>query len=613
MPPVSIDIKQVIQGDTNELRRLFEQQTLEINGGNQYTSPTADTPEMNTALEAIDNALARLAASVEITPATTPETLIANLVQQLRRHTIPTALRHRLYFAVRVFTHSCQVCDLDATIASLLCQHLPTLVKIALRDDRAYCSRGHSLYQLYASACRQAYTWYPLKGRIPQALPQRIATTLAELTQLPPRDSDRLAHLAQSLEHNYQQEATRATKAEKRCCESETGTIKVLAAQRQVISHINQSLAGRWLPASCTDFIQGALREELQYVVINQGREAPLWLRWRGILSSFSWMFVADRSQLDKQRLYEEVPRISSFLERTPVLQTCQPQRYREFADELGHILLLLLKNEPLGDTEVAPIPLGNELGNIKTRVSQTLLNRAEHLKEGDWFIFHNDRQQDIRIKLALKIPDTDQLLFTNRYGHKALQKSIEEFVLCLSSGIARPLYYQPPFTLALPLAITEHLQQLAREQATKAEPRREAHSHATATAATNSSSTPNQGKKNARQAAAIKAQREAAALVEPTPASAKKHNATLVEKLVIGAWVQLPAKDKSPMHCKLAVHIRSSGKYIFVDRNGTKVAEHNRESLMSLQQQGTFKLLKQGERFDDQLAKVIRGLRKSN
>ena len=56
---------------------------------------------------------------------------------------------------------------------------------------------------------------------------------------------------------------------------------------------------------------------------------------------------------------------------------------------------------------------------------------------------------------------------------------------------------------------------------------------------------------------------------------------------------------------------ISSTGKYIFADQFGRKLAEYTREQLIALMVQDQLKILRNGDNFEDQLAKVIRGLRR--
>jgi len=84
------------------------------------------------------------------------------------------------------------------------------------------------------------------------------------------------------------------------------------------------------------------------------------------------------------------------------------------------------------------------------------------------------------------------------------------------------------------------------------------------------------------------------------------------VDAMGEGTWVELVQGD-SRFRCKLAAIIRATGKYIFVNRAGQKVAENSREGLALDLQDGKVSLLDDGLLFDRALQSVIGNLRNYN
>lgn len=84
------------------------------------------------------------------------------------------------------------------------------------------------------------------------------------------------------------------------------------------------------------------------------------------------------------------------------------------------------------------------------------------------------------------------------------------------------------------------------------------------------------------------------------------------VDNLSEGTWVEINQGD-SKFRCKLAAIIRATGKYIFVNRSGQKVAENTRDGLALDLQQGRVSLLDDGLLFDRALQSVIGNLRSYN
>lgn len=82
-----------------------------------------------------------------------------------------------------------------------------------------------------------------------------------------------------------------------------------------------------------------------------------------------------------------------------------------------------------------------------------------------------------------------------------------------------------------------------------------------------------------------------------------------IVENLHAGCWVELKL-DGDFMRCKLAARITSSGKFIFVNRSGIKVAEYLTNDLSLEYQLGCLRMLDDEALFDRALESVISNLR---
>lgn len=85
------------------------------------------------------------------------------------------------------------------------------------------------------------------------------------------------------------------------------------------------------------------------------------------------------------------------------------------------------------------------------------------------------------------------------------------------------------------------------------------------------------------------------------------------VDALRLGSWVEFQEDDDNSLRCKLAAIIQGSGKYIFVNRTGLKVLEHNRTSLALAFRRGAVRLLDDTLLFDRALESVLGNLRQLN
>ena len=87
-------------------------------------------------------------------------------------------------------------------------------------------------------------------------------------------------------------------------------------------------------------------------------------------------------------------------------------------------------------------------------------------------------------------------------------------------------------------------------------------------------------------------------------------HYLSQVDRLTQGTWFEMQEEGQQVYRCRLAAIIKSPGKFIFVNRSGTKVAEKNRQSLALALQLGTLNQLDDGMLFDRALESVIGNLR---
>ncbi|ATE79730.1 MULTISPECIES: DUF1631 domain-containing protein [Pseudomonas] len=85
------------------------------------------------------------------------------------------------------------------------------------------------------------------------------------------------------------------------------------------------------------------------------------------------------------------------------------------------------------------------------------------------------------------------------------------------------------------------------------------------------------------------------------------------VDQLRPGCWVEFQEDEENTLRCKLTAIIESTGKYIFVDRTGMKVLEHNRTGLALEFRRGAVRTLDDTLLFDRALESVLGNLRRLN
>jgi hypothetical protein len=82
------------------------------------------------------------------------------------------------------------------------------------------------------------------------------------------------------------------------------------------------------------------------------------------------------------------------------------------------------------------------------------------------------------------------------------------------------------------------------------------------------------------------------------------------VDAFAVGCWFDFQDENDRTERCKLAAIIKASGKYIFVNRSGIKVAEKTRLGLATSLKKGSLQVLNDGLLFDRALESIITNLR---
>ena len=95
-----------------------------------------------------------------------------------------------------------------------------------------------------------------------------------------------------------------------------------------------------------------------------------------------------------------------------------------------------------------------------------------------------------------------------------------------------------------------------------------------------------------------------------PSTGDIDTQHLALVSNLTQGSWFEMVSASGEAYRCRLAAIIKPTGKYIFVNRTGMKVAEEDRPSLARALKEGRIRVLDDGMLFDRALESVIGSLR---
>lgn len=517
-------------------------------------------------------------------------------------------LRIRLIFSQTWFDTYISKLNLDSDILSSICALRSVFMVRALLDDALFVDSDNAFARLLRVLSLHLPTWYAGQGRVAEKFSQALDTLVRQLEkQEPGSATGEASSPIDSFLQYIEMESGRAEVQRRRSVDREKSRLQVAQLAALVRRYYCDNVVGQSLPELVDDYVRSQLLAELQFVLINHGEQHPSWLLWQRMLGLISRIFTEDANR-DKAQLYAEVQQAVALLEAPLTILSASQAGYDEFVQALLASLFSVLQGRPVEVRTVSSLSEVDPTVQVRAQISRSLLKQVALVREGDWFLFEAEGGDTVRCQLALKLLDAQSLLFVNRAGVKVLQKGLDEFALCLSSRIAVNLVVKPVFE-----ACTERALSVLRElYDANLDRHRAERQRAKALVAAD---------KKMRAQAAAKARSEAITLADQRSSQQAEVEQRrrvkalqLVDALTVGSWLELPAAGANTaelIRAKLAVVVPSTGKHIFVDRIGIKLAEYQREELLTMLQQSRARVVSLEDSFESQLSKVVQGLRK--
>lgn len=445
------------------------------------------------------------------------------------------------------------------------------------------------------------------------------------------------------------QEQTRQQRIEQRLIDSADGQLRSQRARQQATQLLNRCMAGKKVAAHIVAWLQGEWFGELQWCLLHHGDSGSAWQRRADItLALIASLQPPNEDNGGRQALYAEVPRVSAELRELLSERAVSVAAMEEVLGRIEQQHLLLLKGQIL-NPPAFKLLAADTAWYADISLSREMRTRIETVQRGHWFVLRED-DGERRVKLILKQDEAGQLLFVNQLGIKALQVSVEEFAYRLAAEMAVPL---PQLSggrqalLATLALFAEHQRKAAAHQHSAEQARREEEAALEQRRAEVRERIEQEARQRAMarakavaeaqalaaaeaQAAALAAAQAAAAEQEARERESARRREVVGQQIVddsqrqrqarqqammlaIGHWLELHDEKGHLQRLKLAVKLQTSGKLIFVDREGIRRAEFSHEQLVNGLLEGSARIPAQGPQFEDTLARVVNGLRRTS
>ncbi|MBQ76107.1 MAG: hypothetical protein CMQ20_13945 [Gammaproteobacteria bacterium] len=512
--------------------------------------------------------------------------------------------------------------DVDQQISDQLQLVMPELACQLLQTPNLPLeTQDHSILAVLDLLVSASVGWSPDLGRAGEKLFSEISETVASTRSGAGDFKEPLENMQAFLD----KEQKRTSKLEERLIASETGILRSRKSTVMTAQMINREMNDKKLTPPIIEFLQGPWYDSIQLLALTKGFNSEEWFRAVKMTETIIWTYQPfeteheDTLQKEKQRLYRIIEHIPAEIRELLVALEHKTESSEAALENIESEHVMVISGQALEYEEFSPIETGEQTFDQGTSVSRILLKKVNNLQPGQWFTFEEDNIQ-ARIKLVLKLEDIQQLLFTNRNGMKALEKSFDELAYYLSASVIKLLTHEAIFTSTftsyyqgLVETLEKDQKQAAedrveadREEAKQEAARKEAIAKAKAAALAKEEADREQQERE-REERLTNARNEAAK--EENIEKVKELNET-VNALNVGAWLKLPGADGVMEECKLAVKIAAADKMIFVGRSGVKIGEYSTKQLVQLLVAGEAVIDDEGVEFEDTLAQVVTKLR---
>jgi Protein of unknown function (DUF1631) len=445
--------------------------------------------------------------------------------------------------------------NLAAPMKALIARLQIPIIKVAMLDKSFFSKGGHPARKLLNEIAQACLGWTASQHIDRDPLYCKVSSVVNRLLGEFDGDVAIFHDILADFVAFVEMDKRRSNLVEQRTVNAEDGKAKFEIARSKVQAALNERVTGKLLPQVVVTLLESAWSNVLFLVYLKEGEEDKNWQESLQVVDDLLWSVAPMVDADSRKRLLKMVPDLLKKLRLGLNKIGYNPFEMNELFADLEVIHLSQLKELNTVQRE-APAPPQKA---AQTKVIEEALDQMLEQRSAD----------EVSLE-ALDAELDQQLAEFDALGDLVSQSTDDE------------LKQSPAVVPSLPLPPAEPAQdKFSRQVVDKLQA---------------SSVSP--------EPAAELSKELAKELPAADPCLAR------VDAMSTGNWVELHQDDEKKFRCRLAAIIRSTGKYIFVNRSGMKVAEYSRMSLAQALKQGLVSALDEGLLFDRALESVIGNLR---
>lgn len=478
--------------------------------------------------------------------------------------------------------------NLPDPIKLLLSRLQIPFIKVALVDEDFFKKDGHAARRLLNEMATASIGWSgdPTSGR-KDPLYDKINSIVDKVLNEFDNNFEIFSLLLADFVSFIEKERRRVMLFEKRAIDAEGGKAKAQVGRQYVEKQVASLLAGKAIPNIFSQFVKGPWSNILFLTYMRQGINSTQWADSISIAEDLIWTALPIQNSVHKKKFLKTLPNVNNALHQGLKNISFNPAKQTKIFELFKNHHLALLQDFRERNAVIQEQPELDTPVQAETEESIVIEEPAVASEHENKIVADEVDQQPL-----------DTPAETLQQSANVPQGSPEQFTVVdeIKAEVTAEPIEQSTVEADLPVEVTQ--------QSTIDQPQEVASEQPSVEAVEEQAPISSEEESDKPELASVQ-EEQASATPEP-------QYINLVENFVVGVWFERIEGD-STFRCRLAAIIRGTGRYIFVNRSGVKVAEETRDSLALQLQNGELRTLDDSMLFDRALESMISNLRKSN
>jgi hypothetical protein len=475
--------------------------------------------------------------------------------------------------------------NLAAPMKALIGRLQIPMVKVAIADKTFFSKGGHPARRLLNEMAMAALGWQETHDATHQDGQRKdsLFTKMESIVQVILSDFETDMTIFNNLLTDFrsflEKDKRRAQILEQRTIDAEDGKAKSDRARLQVDSVLNRLTSGHDLPVPAQKLLRDAWGNVLFIISLKQGIESAEWQAGIRTAQQLVWSLTAPMTKENRQGLLRLVPQLLQKLREGLEDISYSPFETTQLFKQLETLHLARLRSVPKIDEAPASVPNAQDK---RTDIAAPTAAIA--------------RAPVADVPVVSSVPKVESI-DTKLASAEVANSATESHAAVTSSALTTPVV-----TEVEPSALADLSS--VQDENLNAEP------ESLQTESPHVEPLVPVGASLESLETFVVVSEEPPMPAAPDSLPEGDQHLALVGNITQGSWFEMQTEDGQKFRSRLAAIIRATGKYIFVNRSGVKVAEETRMSLAMALKSGRMQVLDDGMLFDRALEAVIGNLR---